>query len=97
MGVSLSVCVCVCVCVLCVCVCVFMWFMWFMRTQICYNNMGMTEVLQFEGGLCVPLPAVPVLQKCLKNILKWCFIENLKMQHRSPVRAEFRCRVRVGQ
>ncbi len=26
-------------------------FMWFMRTPNLYNNMGMTEVLQFEGVL----------------------------------------------
>ncbi len=47
----MSVCVCVCVC-LCVCVCEnectgFCG----LRGQNLFNNMGMTEVLQFEGVL----------------------------------------------
>ncbi len=41
-----SVCVCVCVC-LCVCVRVYVVY----EDTNLYNNMGMTEVLQFEGVL----------------------------------------------
>ncbi len=45
------VCVCVCVCEsVCVCVCVCTGFCG-LRGQNLFNNMGMTEVLQFEGGL----------------------------------------------
>ncbi len=40
-------CVCVCVCVVCECVLVFVVY----GDKIWFNNMGMTEVLQFEGVL----------------------------------------------
>ncbi len=43
------VCVCVCVCVVCVCVCVRVYVVY--EDTNLYNNMGMTEVLQFEGVL----------------------------------------------
>ncbi len=51
---SVSVCVCVCVCVrvcvcVCVCVCVRVYVVY--EDTNLYNNMGMTEVLQFEGVL----------------------------------------------
>ncbi len=52
-SVSECVCVCVCVCVReceCVCVCVCTGFCG-LRGQHLFNNMGMTEVLQFEGVL----------------------------------------------
>ncbi len=42
------VCVCLCVCV-CVCVCVRVYVVY--EDTNLYNDMGMTEVLQFEGGL----------------------------------------------
>ncbi len=63
---------CVCVCV-CVCVLVFCG----LRGQNLFNNMGMTEVLQFEGGY-EDTAYVPVIQR-LKKHTKWCFFENLKM------------------
>ncbi len=47
---TLCVCVCVCVCVCGVCVCVCAGFCG-LRGQNLFNNMGMTEVLQFEGVL----------------------------------------------
>ncbi len=40
-------CLCVCVCVVCVCVRVYVVY----EDTNLYNNMGMTEVLQFEGVL----------------------------------------------
>ncbi len=63
-----------CVCV-CVCVCVRVYVVY--EDTNLYNNMGMTEVLQFEGvlwGHCL----CPVIQR-LKKHTKWCFFENLKM------------------
>ncbi len=45
-------CVCVCVCeslYVCVCVCVRVYVVY--EDTNLFNNMGMTEVLQFEGGL----------------------------------------------
>ncbi len=47
----LCVCVCVCVCVVCVCVCVCVRVYVVYEDTNLYNDMGMTEVLQFEGGL----------------------------------------------
>ncbi len=64
---SVSVCVCVCVC-LCVRV-----YVVYEDTNL-YNNMGMTEVLQFEGGLwghCL----CPRNSKGLKNILNGVFLK----------------------
>ncbi len=43
-----------------------------------FNNMGMTEVLQFEGVYEDTTAYVPVIQR-LKKHTKWCFFENLKM------------------
>ncbi len=42
---------CVCVCVVCVCVCVCVRVYVVYEDTNLYNDMGMTEVLQFEGGL----------------------------------------------
>ncbi len=47
----MCVCVCVCVCVLCVCVCVCVRVYVVYEDTNLYNNMGMTEVLQFLGVL----------------------------------------------
>ncbi len=79
----LHVCVCVCValwvwCVLlscvcvCVCVCVRVYVVY--EDTNLYNDMGMTEVLQFEGGLwghCL----CPRNSKGLKNILNGVFLK----------------------
>ncbi len=79
-----SVCVCVCVCLLeCVCVCVCVCVCWSvcvctgfcgLRGQNLYNDMGITEVLLFEGGLwghCL----CPRNSKGLKNILNGVFLK----------------------
>ncbi len=63
------------VCV-CVCVCVRVYVVY--EDTNLYNDMGMTEVLQFEGvlwGHCL----CPRNSKGLKKHTKWCFFENLKM------------------
>ncbi len=65
------VCVGVCVCV-CVCVCVRVYVVY--EDTNLYNNMGMTEVLQFEGvlwGHCL----CPRNSKGLKNILNGVFLK----------------------
>ncbi len=62
---TLCVCVCVCVCVLV--------FVVYGDTNL-FNNMGMTEVLQYEGGLwghCL----CPRNSKGLKNILNGVFLK----------------------
>ncbi len=92
------VCVCVCVCefacvCVCVCVCVRVYVVY--EDTNLYNDMGMTEVLQYEGvlwGHCL----CPRNSKGLKNILNGVFFWNLRCTQ-SPVRAKFRCRVGVGQ
>ncbi len=61
----LQVCVCVCVCVciyMCVCVCVCVRVYVVYEDTNLYNDMGMTEVLQFEGVLW-GTAYVPVIQK----------------------------------
>ncbi len=70
-----GVCV-VCVCGVCVCVCVCVSGFCGLRGTNLSNNMGMTEVLQFEGGLwghCL----CPRNSKGFKHT--WVFFENLKM------------------
>ncbi len=69
-----SLCVCV-VCVVC-CVCAGLCGLW--GTHL-YNNMGMTEVLQFEGVLWGHA-YVPVIQR-LKKHTKWCFFWKSKDAH----------------
>ncbi len=68
----LCVCVCVCVCGVCVCVCVRVYVVY--EDTNLYNDMGMTEVLQFEGvlrGHCL----CPRNSKGLKNILNGVFLK----------------------
>ncbi len=62
---------CVCVCV-CVCLCVRVYVVY--EDTNLFNNMGMTELLQFEGGLwghCL----CPRNSKGLKNILNGVFLK----------------------
>ncbi len=66
-----SECVCECECVS-VCVCVRVYVVY--EDTNLYNNMGMTEVLQYEGGLwghCL----CPRNSKGLKNILNGVFLK----------------------
>ncbi len=73
------VCVCVCECVsvwvwVCVCVCVSVRVYVVYEDTNLYNDMGMTEVLQYEGGLwghCL----CPRNSKGLKNILNGVFLK----------------------
>ncbi len=53
--VCVRVCVCVCVCDVCVCVWVYVVY----EDTNLYNDMGMTEVLQYEGGFMRTLPMSP--------------------------------------
>ncbi len=57
-------CVCVCVCGVCVCVCVRVYVVY--EDTNLYNDMGMTEVLQFEG-VYEDTAYVPVIQNAYKS------------------------------